>query len=271
MSFVEIAGDRCSDLLNGFQPAQLMACTDGSVHAYPVVEPVVTSADALMALITHGMTIRSTAATGVHDASSRSHAMLRIYVQSESESGGEGEESVEESVEGTLTLVDLAGSEYRIDSNHHGKERRKETGNINASLMALKECIRARAAGKNLSHQYRKSKLTMALKTSFSLPTARTIVIATVSPASKDTEHSLNTLRHACIMHGQQDGERAQSEETRFVTGGSVKVQQIGEVNLTAMARKNKQIKKDGGQLEGPKTSNGNAVENSKKAKQANN
>jgi hypothetical protein len=43
-----------------------------------------------------------------------------------------------------------------------------------------------------------------------------------------DTEHSLNTLRHACIMHGQQDG-GGQSEETRFVTGGSVKVQQIGE------------------------------------------
>jgi hypothetical protein len=29
------------------------------------------------------------------------------------------------------------------------------------------------------------------------------VVIATVSPASKDTEHSLNTLRHACVMGGQ--------------------------------------------------------------------
>lgn len=28
-----------------------------------------------------GMSIRTTAATGVHDASSRSHAILRIYVQ----------------------------------------------------------------------------------------------------------------------------------------------------------------------------------------------
>ena len=47
---------------------------------------------------------------------------------------------------------------------YHGKERRKETGQINASLMALKDCIRQRAAARNLSHQYRKSKLTMALK-----------------------------------------------------------------------------------------------------------
>jgi hypothetical protein len=30
MSFVEIAGDRCSDLLNGFQAAQLL--TSGSLH-----------------------------------------------------------------------------------------------------------------------------------------------------------------------------------------------------------------------------------------------
>jgi hypothetical protein len=66
--------------------------------------------------------------------------------------------------------------------------------------MALKDCVRARASGKNRSHVYRKSKLTMALKGSFILPTAKTMIIATVSPSSKDTEHSLNTLRHACIM-----------------------------------------------------------------------
>ena len=40
----------------------------------------------------------------------------------------------------------------------------------------------------------------MALKGSFVLPTARTMIIATVSPSSKDTEHSVNTLKHACIM-----------------------------------------------------------------------
>ena len=40
----------------------------------------------------------------------------------------------------------------------------------------------------------------MALKDSFAHPNARTVVIATVSPASKDTEHSLNTLRYASLM-----------------------------------------------------------------------
>ena len=43
----------------------------------------------------------------------------------------------------------------------------------------------------------------MMLKESLVDATARTVVIVTVSPASKDTEHSLNSLRHACMMDGQ--------------------------------------------------------------------
>ena len=48
MSFVEIAGDLCHDLLNRFEPVQLLTGNDGSVHAYPVVEPVVASASQLL-------------------------------------------------------------------------------------------------------------------------------------------------------------------------------------------------------------------------------
>jgi kinesin family protein 2/24 len=73
--------------------------------------------------------------------------------------------------------------------------------------MALKSVVCARAQGSNAPHLYRTSKLTMALKASFLSPRARTVVIATVSPASKDTEHSLNTLRHACFMDGQKKRE----------------------------------------------------------------
>ncbi len=110
LSFIEIAGDSVSDLLNGFHPAQLTTANDGSVHPYPVVEPVVTNAEELLAVIQHGLNIRTTAATGVHDSSSRSHAMLRIFINRTdiSDAG--------DVTEGTLTLVDLAGSEHRIDS-----------------------------------------------------------------------------------------------------------------------------------------------------------
>jgi hypothetical protein len=49
---------------------------------------------------------------------------------------------------------------------------------------------------------YRRSKLTQLLKDCFTLQRARTVVIATVSPAAKDTEHSCNTLQHASLMKG---------------------------------------------------------------------
>jgi len=42
MSFFEIAGDNCHDLLNQFHPTQLLSCSDGNVHAYPLTEPKVT-------------------------------------------------------------------------------------------------------------------------------------------------------------------------------------------------------------------------------------
>jgi kinesin family protein 2/24 len=66
MSFFEIAGDLCHDLLNKFQPAQLLTGNDGGVHAYPVVEPTVTCAEELIAMIQHGMGVRTTAATGMY-------------------------------------------------------------------------------------------------------------------------------------------------------------------------------------------------------------
>lgn len=124
LSFIEIAGDHVSDLLNAFHPTELKSSSDGTVHPFPVTEPTVTSAEELLAVIQHGLNIRTTAATGVHDASSRSHAILKIYIQRSDKNrntavgggGGGGNNNGKDVTEGTLTLVDLAGSEHRIDS-----------------------------------------------------------------------------------------------------------------------------------------------------------
>jgi kinesin family member 2/24 len=294
VSFVEIAGDACRDLLNRFADAPLLTSKDGLVWPYPVVEISVASAADLIAFIKFGAGVRTTEATGVHDASSRSHAVLRIYVRkkSSSTSGARGMSRARrvaeatqrlgsrahmsgsmamnyddvpvgpgggaENFEGVLSLVDLAGSEKNIDSMYHSAQRRKEGAQINASLMALKSCIRARAAGKNRSHVYRKSKLTMALKGSFILPTARTVIIATVSPSSKDTEHSLNTLKHACIMDvtegakqsaaagaaagnlsqpGREQQQQQQQQRRVSTSGKRSWTQEIGEINVSKEAR----------------------------------
>eukprot|EP00854_Cymbomonas_tetramitiformis_P021855 gene21855-26308_t len=157
MSFVELAGDTCRDMLNEGRPAQLITGANGEVQPFPVTEVKVASAGELATYISFATALRATEVTGSnHAGSSRTHAVLRVYVSWEGEEGEEG----------VLTLVDLAGSEHRTDSKDHNAQRRKEGAQINSSLMAMKECVRARAASAAFV-PYRKSKLTHLLKTCF--------------------------------------------------------------------------------------------------------
>lgn len=58
-----------------------------------------------------------------------------------------------------MSFIDLAGSERGADTNESGKVRRIDGAEINKSLLALKECIRALdQAKKHLP--FRGSKLT---------------------------------------------------------------------------------------------------------------
>lgn len=76
-----------------------------------------------------------------------------------------------------------------------------EGAEINKSLLALKECIRAIDMKKNNSEQhvpYRASKLTMVLRDSFtkSADKIRIVMVACVSPGSSSADHTINTLRY---------------------------------------------------------------------------
>lgn len=240
-SFIELSGDAAVDVLNHGTAVSLSTASDGSVHPFPCVEVTVEDARELQALVEMAGKLRATAATGVNDQSSRSHALFRAFVSIE---GGEDGEGV--GPEGCLTLVDLAGSEHRIDSMEHNAERRKEGAKINQSLWALKECIRAMAAGKSVNH--RQHKLTHLLHGCFEGRDKHpTVVIATVSPCSKDTEHSLNTLRHACIMDGQGE---LKAHDGEHMVSGAVTKERLGEIDVTKIARERRAERKaqaDGG------------------------
>ena len=94
-----------------------------------------------------------------------------------------------------MTFIDLAGSERGADTVDQNKQTRIDGAEINKSLLALKECIRALDLDKK-HLPFRGSKLTQVLKDSFT-GTSKTTMIANISPAVSTCEHTLNTLRYS--------------------------------------------------------------------------
>jgi kinesin family protein 2/24 len=98
----------------------------------------------------------------------------------------------------------LAGSERATETQCNNKSRLAEGAEINKSLLALKECIRALDARKQSGNSelhvpFRNSKLTLVLRDSFigKSQTCKIIMISCVSPGYTSANHTINTLRYA--------------------------------------------------------------------------
>eukprot|EP00163_Fabomonas_tropica_P008524 TRINITY_DN18261_c0_g1_i1.p1 TRINITY_DN18261_c0_g1~~TRINITY_DN18261_c0_g1_i1.p1 ORF type:complete len:392 (-),score=120.33 TRINITY_DN18261_c0_g1_i1:128-1303(-) len=184
VSFYEIYGSKLYDLLNNCQ--KLVAREDGKQNVVIVglEERHVTSPDQLMDLIMYGNQQRSTGSTSANTDSSRSHAILQIALKRGNNK-----------VHGKFSFIDLAGSERGADTFNEDRQTRLEGAEINKSLLALKECIRA-LDQQHTHTPFRSSKLTMVLKDSF-IGDCKTVMIANVAPVASCSEHTLNTLRYA--------------------------------------------------------------------------
>jgi len=189
VSFFEIYGGRIQDLLNKRCRLKVLEDGKGEVVVTGLKEFEANDPQHMLNLIESANKKRTTHATEANDTSSRSHAICQIVIR-DKENG---------KLRGKLSLVDLAGSERGSDTKSHNRQRRTESSEINTSLLALKECIRALDSGKGGSKHvpYRASKLTLILKDCFTSKLARTTMIATVSPGASSADHTLNTLRYA--------------------------------------------------------------------------
>jgi len=161
------------------------------------------------------MSIRTSGTTAANSNSSRSHAVLQIILKTSTPISIHSNVSSSSSSSrnnnhnnpaaprrlikevGKMSLIDLAGSERGKDTASGDRLQRMEGSEINKSLLALKECIRALGRGDGSHVPFRGSTLTKVLRDSFIGDKSKVCMIAMVSPTHSDVENTMNTLRYA--------------------------------------------------------------------------
>lgn len=191
-SYLEIYNEEIWDLLSPKAPKlEIKERTDTGVYVKDLSTHVIKDVEEAYKLMAIGNQNRSTAATNMNARSSRSHSIFTITVEC-AEPGTDGESHIRV---GKLNLVDLAGSERQSKTGATG-DRLKEAAKINLSLTALGNVISALVDGKSSHIPYRDSKLTRLLQDSLG-GNSKTMMIATLSPASYNYDETLSTLRYA--------------------------------------------------------------------------
>ncbi|KAH7676648.1 Plus-end-directed kinesin ATPase protein [Dioscorea alata] len=200
LSYFEIYGGKLFDLLS--ERRKLCMREDGrqQVCIVGLQEFEVSDVQIVKEFIEKGNAARSTGSTGANEESSRSHAILQLAIKKhrevkETKRHNENTESRDGKVVGKISFIDLAGSERGADTTDNDRQTRIEGAEINKSLLALKECIRA-LDNDQIHIPFRGSKLTEVLRDSF-VGNSRTVMISCISPNAGSCEHTLNTLRYA--------------------------------------------------------------------------
>ncbi|KAL9550038.1 hypothetical protein PS6_005746 [Mucor atramentarius] len=185
VGYYEVYQGQLLDLLNNRKKLIPREDGKGNIVITGLKEHRIHSLTTLKQVFEFGNRERSTSKTQTNDNSSRSHAVLQILLKNRNSA-----------IHGKLNFIDLAGSERGSDRGRNTDTKtRLEGAEINRSLLALKECIRALDQDKGHA-PFRGSKLTMVLRDSF-VGNSKTCMIATISPNQSNSDHTLNTLRYA--------------------------------------------------------------------------
>lgn len=162
-------------------------------------QQTVMSQQELLALLQQAAKARSTGTTSMNRSSSRSHAVLQIFLEQRWIEGQDGPLKKRKLKRGLLTIVDLAGSERLGKSGSEGL-RQQEAKVINKSISALGNCISvlsSDAASKSTAHvPFRDSKLTRLLTESLG-GNSKTCIYACVGPSLLNFDETYSTLHFA--------------------------------------------------------------------------
>lgn len=191
-SYLEIYNEEIRDLLskNPKVGLELKENVDSGVYVKDLSSFVVKNVAEIDHVMQSGKTNRSTGATAMNQTSSRSHSIFTIVVEC-----GESDARGDHIRVGKLNLVDLAGSERQSKTGATG-DRLKEANNINLSLTALGNVIKALIDPKCTHVPYRDSKLTRLLQNSLG-GNAKTVMCANCGPADYNFDETISTLRYA--------------------------------------------------------------------------
>ncbi|XP_031336179.1 kinesin-like protein KIF2A [Photinus pyralis] len=223
-SFFEIYSGKVFDLLDNKTKLRILEDGKQQVQVVGLTEQVVTSVQDVLKLIQKGNSARTSGQTSANVNSSRSHAIFQILLRIS---------NTIHKVYGKFSLIDLAGNERGADTSSADRQTRMEGAEINKSLLALKECIRA--LGRKGSHlPFRVSKLTQVLRDSFVGSNSKTCMIAMISPGVSSCEHSLNTLRYADRVKELGGGDlQTTSCEEEFDDEALVQLRSLNESDMT--------------------------------------
>jgi len=194
-SFIEIYNEHIFDLLNyngASLPIRWSAKRGFCVENLCIKN--CSDLDDCLSVHKTGLKNRKTAAQRLNDHSSRSHAVLTLYIETEVM---DPSTHLPVRRHGKISFVDLAGSE-RVKDSHAQGDLLKETNMINKSLLTLGKCISCLSDPKKREQHipYRDSKLTKLLADSLG-GNGIALMIACVSPAMLNIGETIKTLDYA--------------------------------------------------------------------------
>ncbi|RWS29160.1 kinesin-like protein KIF23, partial [Leptotrombidium deliense] len=212
ISYVEIYNNYVYDLLDDsmgdqlklrqMQPQSKALREDNRKRVFVAggTEIEVKNADDAFEMFMKGVRRRRIAHTALNAESSRSHSVFTIkVVQALHDSNKEVIMDQRFMCVSQLSLVDLAGSERTMRTQNTG-ERLREAGNINNSLMALRNCIEIlrenQKSNSNKIVPYRDNKLTHLFKSYFE-GEGKIRMIICVNTGTDDFDETMHVMKFA--------------------------------------------------------------------------